>query len=189
MRIETNHDLSDGNTDTWRQFHDAHAQRLWRWVARMMGGSAHAVGDIVQEAFIAAAQGAHRYDPARGSQWAWLWGIARRQMALHWRRGGRHAADVSSIVLPSTLPMPEDIAAQQETALQVRRALMAIDDESAFLLAGKYFDAMTTEALAAALGISAHAAESRLVRARRAFRGAYASQNPSPKPEDAYEPR
>jgi RNA polymerase sigma-70 factor (ECF subfamily) len=45
------------------------------------------VEDVLQETFLAVWSGAGRYQP-RGAVGAWLWGIARRQAALHLRRRG-----------------------------------------------------------------------------------------------------
>jgi RNA polymerase sigma-70 factor, ECF subfamily len=175
-RDRTTKGQPDVDRDVWMQFYRAHGARIWRWAARFMGGSAQEVADVVQETFLAAAQCAHRFDVRRGNEWGWLWGIARRQMALHFRRRGRRGSETPLEDVPSIIPLPQEQAAQREVSILVRRALMAMDDEAAFLLAGKYFDGMTTEALAAALGISVHAAESKLVRARQAFRDCYAAR-------------
>jgi len=43
--------------------------------------------DLCAETFAAALDGAHRFDPARGPAVAWLYGIARRQLAHAQRRG------------------------------------------------------------------------------------------------------
>src|SRR6185437_12447852 len=73
--------LRAGEADAWRALYDAHAERVWRAVARLMGAQAVDVADVVQETFLAAARSADSYDAARGSLWWWLWGIARRQVA------------------------------------------------------------------------------------------------------------
>ena len=57
--------------------------------ARQMGTGAADVADVVQETFLAAARCARQYDPARGLLWMWLCGIARRHVALHYRRQQR----------------------------------------------------------------------------------------------------
>ena len=106
----------NANNDAWMRFHDKHSQRLWRWIARMMGGSGQDVGDVVQETFMAAARSFRQYDGRKGSSWGWLWGIARRQMALHWRRNGRPKPDVSWGEMPSGHPLPDEEAAKREAA-------------------------------------------------------------------------
>src|SRR3954447_24794201 len=82
--------LRAGHADAWRALYDAFAERVWRAVARLVGPSSADVADIVQETFMAAARSARQYDPAKGPLWFWLWGIARRQIALHYRKQKRH---------------------------------------------------------------------------------------------------
>ena len=78
--------LSAGDPDAWRALYDAYATRVWRSVARLMGPCAADVADVVQETFLAAARSACNYDPDRGTLWLWLWGIARVNVALHYRK-------------------------------------------------------------------------------------------------------
>src|SRR5438477_11627022 len=82
--------LRDGKAEAWRALYDAYAEPVWRAVARLLGPGAADVADVVQETFLAAARSAHTYDAARGSLWLWLWGIARRHAALHFRKEERH---------------------------------------------------------------------------------------------------
>src|SRR5438132_6385538 len=81
--------LREGKVDAWRAFYDAFAERVWCSGARWLGPQAADVADVVQETMIAAARSAAGYDPARGSPWFWLLGIARRHVALHFRKEER----------------------------------------------------------------------------------------------------
>ncbi|HUR54334.1 MAG TPA: sigma factor, partial [Gemmataceae bacterium] len=82
--------LRDGNPDAWRALYDAFAERVWRSVARVLGPNAADVADVVQETMLAAARSARGYDPSKGDLWNWVWGIARLQVALHFRKRQRH---------------------------------------------------------------------------------------------------
>ena len=82
--------LREGRTDAWRALYDAFAPRVWCGVARLLGPASADVADVVQETMIAAARSARTYDAASGSLWNWLWGIARLQTALHFRKRQRH---------------------------------------------------------------------------------------------------
>ena len=77
--------LKAGSRDAWSALYNAYADSIWRNTSRLMK-DASAVGDVVQETFMAAARSARTYNPHRGSLWAWLWTIARRQIALHYRK-------------------------------------------------------------------------------------------------------
>ncbi|MGH7202654.1 MAG: RNA polymerase sigma factor, partial [Planctomycetaceae bacterium] len=84
--------LRDGDPDAWAALYDAYYESVCRCAARLLGGGAQDVADVVQETFLAAARSARQFDPARGSLWNWLYGIARKQTALHYRRCGRDQA-------------------------------------------------------------------------------------------------
>src|SRR5262245_58010828 len=82
--------LRAGQADAWRALYDAYAEPIWRLVARQMGPSSADVADVVQETFLAAARAATSFDAARGTVWFWLCGIARRHVALFYRKQERH---------------------------------------------------------------------------------------------------
>src|SRR4249920_1732300 len=65
--------LRDGKIDAWQALYDAFAERVWRGVARLLGGNGADVADVVQETMLAAAKSALSFDPERGSLWLWLW--------------------------------------------------------------------------------------------------------------------
>src|SRR4051812_39155250 len=82
--------LREGRPDAWRALYDAFAERVWRGVARLLGPGSADVADVVQETMLAAARSARNYDATRGTLWNWLWGIARMEVALHFRKQKRH---------------------------------------------------------------------------------------------------
>ena len=81
--------LREGKAAAWQALYEAYAERVWRAVARLVGPNAADVDDVVQETMMAAARSAATFDPGRGSLWGWLWGIARRHVALHFRKQER----------------------------------------------------------------------------------------------------
>ena len=121
--------LAAGSTAAWHQLYDAFSEAVWRCVARRVGPHAAEVADIVQETFLAAARSARTFDPARGSLWAWLSGIARRQAALHFRRkqtrpeagGEEELRDVTG--RGGQRAEPVELLALAETAQSVRLVL------------------------------------------------------------------
>src|SRR3954451_20271646 len=82
--------LRAGSADAWRALYDTFAERVWCGVARLLGPHSADVADVVQETMLAAARSARTFDADRGSLWIWLWGIARLQVALHYRKQKRH---------------------------------------------------------------------------------------------------
>lgn len=183
---ETAQGLRAGQTAAWQRFYDVCAEPLWRAVARWLGASSADIADVVQETFLAAARGATTYDPSRGTLWQWLWGIARRQAALYYRKQARGerlrraqdwlAANNGALArwISAQERLPSDPLEVREMATLVRTVLAALPDEYEMLLMAKYLDDASIEELAARTGSSSTAVRSKLARAREAFRQAWA---------------
>jgi len=180
------HGLRSGQAEAWGALYEAYARPVWQSVARWMGPGSDDVADVVQETFLAAARSARGYDPQRGSIRLWLLGIARRHVAMHYRREGRqdqvrvaaqrlgpgHQAVVRW--LENREPNPPDALHLAETALMVRAALARLSTEYGTLLSDRYLDGMDVEELAEVHRCTESALRSKLARARRAFREAFA---------------
>lgn len=180
--------LRAGSAEAWRELYDAFAEAVWRCVARRVGPHASEVADIVQETFLAAARSARTFDPARGSLWSWLSGIARRQAALHFRRkqtrreaAGTNDGSVRILDwLDGRAAEPADLLAAIETAAIVRQVLADLPLDYETLLIGKYMDGLSLEELAEAEDVSPSAVSSKLARARHAFREAFEQLSNTP---------
>jgi RNA polymerase sigma-70 factor (ECF subfamily) len=178
---ETAGALRRGDRAGWLRLYDHYAERLWQTVARQMRGERDAVADVVQETFMAAARAARQFDPARGTLWLWLWGIARNQMALHFRRraGEQRAAAAAAAGcnlrewIQGRDPMPHDVLEAGEAAHAVRVALARLSDEHAFVLIAVHLEDLPAPQVAEMLGRSPQAVRSMAVRAREAFRAVF----------------
>lgn len=175
--------LQAGSPQAWNQFYDAYARRLWLSVAMLTGAQSAEVADILQEVFLAAARSARRYDPKRGTLWMWLWGIARKEVALHYRKAGaraelllvqqRRMMSSSRDLLTEIVDGPPEQLACRELGTLVRAALAELPDEHQALLTGKYVEEQSAEQLATDTALSVSAVYSKLARARQAFRDAF----------------
>jgi RNA polymerase sigma-70 factor (ECF subfamily) len=184
------HGLREGRTDAWQALYDAHARMVWQAVARQMAADSTAVPDVVQETFLAAARSAWQFDAARGSLWQWLCGIARRQVALHYRNRRRYepareddnrpaVAGAAAVQwLEDGTPPPHDQAACRELAGLVQSALTRLPQDYEALLRAKYFDGVSVEDLAGQEQSTETAIRSRLARARQAFREVFCRRSP-----------
>lgn len=169
--------LRDGNPDAWRALYDAFAERVWRGVARLIGPNAADTADVVQETMMAAARSAHGFDPDKGTLWNWVWGVARLQVALHYRKRQRHERlkEASGRVvrwLDGTDP-PGDLLESAELAASVRFALTELPDDYGSLLTAKYLDGESVEKIAGREKSTETAVRSKLARAREAFRNVF----------------
>jgi RNA polymerase sigma-70 factor, ECF subfamily len=178
--------LGAGKPEAWLRLYEAYARRLWLDVARVAGADSATVADIVQETFLAAAGSAGRFDPGRGTLWNWLWGIARNQVALHYRKAGpaeelRRArlwwasmnGQQRQMLSGESETPPEQLESRELTTL-VRNTLGQLPADYQMLLVAKYMDEAPTARIASEVGISPSAVDSKLARARQAFRQAFA---------------
>lgn len=173
--------LRDGDRNAWTALYDRYSGDVWRYVARLIGADAAAVADVVQEVFLAAARGARRFDPSRGTPWAWLAGIAHHQTAAYWRERGRAArlqallesgqADLRRL-LDAAEPV-DDLLERRELIDLVRYVLAELPADYAVLLMAKYQEDRSLEALAEQLGGTVESVKSKLARARREFRAKF----------------
>ncbi len=174
--------LQQGNRQAWLQLYEAYAESVWRNISRLVGNDLATVADLVQETFLAAARSARNFRPDRGTLWVWLWTIARRQVALYYRK------QKSEIVLSqarkwwtsldgekfdwidSKADIPSDILESQELAVLVRLVLSELPGDYQTLLLAKYVDNQPAERIAGQMDCSEVAVRSKLARARKAFR-------------------
>lgn len=178
--------LREGRAGAWQALYDAFADRVWRGVARLIGPNAADVADVVQETMLAAARSARTYDAAKGSLWLWLWGIARMQVALHFRKRQRHdrlkqagdwlAASHGRLSrwLDGADPSPENLLETAELVMIVRTTLTGLPADYESLLTAKYLDGDSIAEIAGRERSTEIAVRSKLARAREAFRKAFA---------------
>jgi RNA polymerase sigma factor (sigma-70 family) len=105
---------------------------------------AELAADLTAETFAAALDGLHRFDPRRGPAVAWLYGIARRQLAHALRRGAvedraRRRLRMAPLDLTDeALERVEALAALDSTALHA--ALTALPDEQRAAVRARVLD-------------------------------------------------
>jgi RNA polymerase sigma-70 factor (ECF subfamily) len=173
--------LQTGNREAWAKLHDDYSLEVWRYTARLVGGDAAAVADVVQETFLDAARSARSFNPQRGSKWQWLRGIAHHKVAAHWRQTARAArlqelAESRSIDLGRWLNDGRQVphpAEELEMAELVRGILVELTADHAALLTAKYLDDHSLSEIAAQCGSTVEAIKSKLARARGEFRAKF----------------
>ena len=177
--------LQQGNCDAWLSLYEMYAEKLWCNIARLMAHDEASVADVVQETLLSAARSAKNYNRRRGSLWTWLWAIAKRQVALHYRKQTSKAliaraqqwwslldGQASDWIDGSQKP-PTEVLESAELATLVRYTLAELPAEYQTLLMAKYMDGLTIEDIAEETNGSSVAIRSKLARARKAFRLAF----------------
>lgn len=161
--------MADADVDAAvRIFHDAHAPALLAW-ARGRTTDARQAEELVQETFVLAWRKRHQYDPARGSERAWLFGIARHVMIDQHRQRQRHLRSVPSAAVPELAIADQSVERAVEQS-HVRDALASLSDAHRLVVIETYYRGRTVRETAEVLGIPAGTVKSRLYHALRALR-------------------
>lgn len=151
---------------------DVHGGRVWALARRYSADLADAE-DAVQETFISLWKSAHRYDPEKASEAAFVATIARRRMIDRLRaRGGR----VQTVPIEEPETAPDDRAGQMEATLDLARVHEVIDALEAeprkvveLAVVQGYSHGQVAEATGLALGtVKSHVRRS-LIKVRDAF--------------------
>jgi RNA polymerase sigma factor (sigma-70 family) len=142
---------------------DALIRRVYAYVAYRVGDGADAE-DITSSTFERALRYRDRFDSRRGDPADWLLGIARRQLSDHFADRPTPVAEV-----------PEEIASgdledESATRLDLRGAVMALDERDQELVALRYGADLTARQIGELLGMRTNAVEVALHRALRELR-------------------
>jgi RNA polymerase sigma-70 factor (ECF subfamily) len=156
--------------DAFEVFYRENVEAIELFVARRVADRELAA-DLTADIFVAAIESERSYRPHRGSQSAWLFGIARVVVSAERRRGGRERAAAGRL-LGRRLLDPDDFARLDErldAEGHSRRLYLAMDHLSEgqrAVLELVALDGLSLGEAAAALGIAPLAARARLHRAR-----------------------
>jgi RNA polymerase sigma-70 factor, ECF subfamily len=166
--------LQERDAATWDEFYDEHASELYGFVFRLVRGDPSTAADVFQDTWLDAIGHIEQFDPDRGELRSWLFGIARRRVALHWRqRLARSSAEARSEIPRHALDgavVPDDVVEHLEQAGMVQASLLAMPPERRQVLVEKYVEELSVTQIAARTGKSPKAVESLLSRAREQFR-------------------
>ena len=146
-----------------------HFAPLSRFFRSKVGADA---ADLISATFLACVEARDRIGEA-GFR-AYLYGVARRRLADHFR-GQREAIDLAEISIADLRTSPSGKLARAESGALLRAALETIpaDDQIALELA--YWEELSGPEIAAVIGVNANTVRSRLSRARGRLRAALAA--------------
>ncbi|MEV5357158.1 RNA polymerase sigma factor [Streptomyces sp. NPDC093516] len=158
----------------FEEFYRRHVDAVTSFVARRVT-DAHTVADLTAEIFLAVLDSAHTYRPSRGSETAWLYGIARNVVSSEYRRVAQEAERVRRIsgrrlLEADDIVRLEDKLDAQSPARRALAALKRLPPGERAVLELIVVDQLTVTEAAAALGIRRTTARVRLHRARKALR-------------------
>lgn len=169
--------LKARDRSAWSAAVDRHLGEVYGFVFHLVGGDRTVAEDLNQETWLEAMDGIDQCDTTRGSFRNWLLGIARKRVALYYRRRALAQNPMllgdqfeDAIELGDASILPEDVLEQAEQTSVVRAAMLVLSDDRRKALIWKHVEGLSVEVIAARMGRSAKAVESLLSRARQEMR-------------------
>src|SRR5580704_12134234 len=110
----------------WGALYDAHVHEIYAFVSHLMEGDRSSCDDLTQEVWLQAIACIEKFNPGKGELRGWLFGIARRRVALHFRRLATSkvslADDLTEALEPAdnALLLPEEVMERFERNRLVR---------------------------------------------------------------------
>ncbi len=170
--------LKQRDRSAWSAAVDRHLHEVYGFVFHLVGGDRAVAEDLNQETWLEALDGIDQCNAAQGSFRNWLFGIARRRVALYYRRRALAGNATSfsgqfeeSAELGEISVLPKDVLEQVEQRAVVRAAVLVLPDDRREVLLWKYVEGLSVETIAIRMGRTAKAVESLLSRAREQVRG------------------
>jgi RNA polymerase sigma-70 factor (ECF subfamily) len=169
--------LKQRDQSAWSEAVDRHLSEVYGFVYHLVGGNRTVAEDLNQETWLEAIDGIDQCDAALGSFRNWLFGIARKRVALYYRRSSLIGNTVSisdglgaAAELSDGSVLPADVLEQVEQRSIVRAAMLLLPDDRREVLLGKYVEGLSVEGIAGRMGKTAKAVESLLSRTRQQMR-------------------
>lgn len=137
-------------------FYEHWFSRVYNY-ARHRTGSALRADEIVSDTFSRALRAWPRFDPGKGDAATWLFSIAFRAVADHYRGEKRllFATPLEDIPEPAeTGPAPGRSIEEEQTRLELARALRGLDDQAREIVSLRFFGQLTNRAIGELLGLS-----------------------------------
>ncbi len=154
-----------------RQLHADHGAALLGWAARRFIDRRDAE-EVVAETLAKAWRSYDRFDPALGTERAWLFAILRNTAADHYRGSARRLRLVADIEPPDDSVDPiDDIDRLAETTM-IREALMDLSERHRQVIVEAYFAGRTVVQISKRLSIPVGTVKSRLFYGMRSLRAA-----------------
>jgi len=162
-------DLKAGKGAAWEQFYALYAPALFRFVMTLADECKGRAADITQDAMVTAIERIRTYDPKRGGLWAWLCGIAANKRREYLRTAVRDNQLQQQLQSQPAAREPTS----DDRSSEVLHVLAQVNPRHQEVLSLKYMEGCSVQEIAKRLAATEKAVESRLSRAREAFRKAY----------------
>ena len=166
-----------GDKQAFSQLVQAYQRPVYNLTYRMLGNSEEAE-DAAQETFLRAYARLSQYDPQMKFS-TWVFSIANHHCIdrLRKRRATHISIDDNPVLenLQEDTPQPEHQALEQEQSIELQGLINLLEPEYRTPLVLRYWEEMSYEEIAEAMGVTVAAVKSRLFRARQQLMALYQS--------------
>ena len=159
-----------GSEELARELYLAHGPALEHW-CRGRFSDTQVAEEVVQEVVLAAWRKYDQFDPARGTERAWMFGIAHHLAASRHARGKRHLRSIPTEVTPDTEQDDSEMTRVVERSL-IADSLRSLSTDHRAVLVAAFWDRLSTREIADRLGVPDGTVKSRIHYALRALRSA-----------------
>ncbi|MBV8461666.1 MAG: sigma-70 family RNA polymerase sigma factor [Acidimicrobiales bacterium] len=166
-------DLDDDAATGFLHFYDQALPHVYGYLVRRCGSTATAE-DLSAETFLAAVDAVRGGSPPDLSV-PWAMGVARHKLLDHWRRQARDERRFE--LMAGSAPTEATALEIDPSMVDARRVLDGLVPQHRAVLTLRYVDDLSVPEVARLIGRTVHATEGLLVRARAAFRRAYAEED------------
>jgi len=166
-----------GDKQAFSQLVQAYQRPVYNLTYRMLGNSEEAE-DAAQETFLRAYARLSQYDPQMKFS-TWVFSIANHHCIdrLRKRRATHISIDDNPVLenLQEETPLPEHQALEQEQSIELQGLINLLEPEYRTPLVLRYWEELSYEEIAEAMGVTVAAVKSRLFRARQQLMALYES--------------
>lgn len=172
--------IAAGHADAVRACLEEYGDTIWSIANRYLAPVGDDVEDAVQEIFVEVWKSAHRYDPAKGTEAAFIATIAHRRL-INRRRKNDRGRPISSEVehSASSRPATVAIAGLRDEAAQAARAFNQLDETERQVLQLAIHQGLSHESIAQATSIPLGTVKGRIRRGLSRLRELLTESNPT----------
>ncbi len=143
---------------------DRHGRTLWAYFMAATG-SKETASDLTQETFLQAFRGWKRFR-GESKPFTWLYAIARKILARHYRRAGVERRAEERLKSEAAGSCPGD-SSDEERGFMIRQAVSQLSEPFREAILLHYFADLSVARIAESLGIPEGTVKSRLARGRK----------------------